>query len=224
MTESGRIGGAGEPEVDSQAQHPTFREEQSLMRQGYTLVAGIDEVGRGALAGPVLAAAIILPGELSNPWLEFVRDSKLLTSRRREYLFELIQETAVAFGIGIVPSDVIDTIGILHATKLAMRLAIEQLSPVPHFLLIDALRLPKIPIPQKGIIKGDRYCLSIACASILAKVTRDRLMTELDSLHPGYGLAQNKGYGTQDHLACLEQLGASPLHRKNFSPVRKQLL
>ncbi|MFC1962812.1 ribonuclease HII [Chloroflexota bacterium] len=194
------------------------------MRQGYALVAGIDEVGRGALAGPVMAAAIILPGELEDSWLESVRDSKLLTSRRREYLFELIQGKAVAFGIGTVPSDIIDAVGILHATRLAMRLAIEQLSPAPHFLLIDALRLPNLPIPQKGIIKGDRHCLSIACASILAKVTRDRLMSEMDFLHPGYGLAKNKGYGTQDHLACLRRLDASPIHRKNFSPVRKQLL
>jgi ribonuclease HII len=206
------------------AQRPTFLEEQSLMEQGYEFVAGIDEVGRGALAGPVVATAIILPGKIEATWLESVRDSKLLTSKSREYLFGLIEEMALAFGIGIVPAEKIDATGILHATKLAMRLAVGKLSPAPHFLLIDALRLPNLLIPQKGIIKGDRLCLSIACASILAKVTRDRLMAELELLHPGYGLAQNKGYGTADHLACLAQQGASPIHRKNFSGVRKQLL
>jgi ribonuclease HII len=204
--------------------HPTFLEEQALMEAGYDLVAGIDEVGRGAIAGPVVAAAVILPSRIEDRWFESIKDSKLLTPDKRESLFPLIQEKAVAIGVGTVPAGTIDAMGILRATMLAMRMAVEQIKQRPHFLLIDAITIPSLLIPQKGIIKGDRLCLSIACASIVAKVTRDHQMVEMDSLYPGYGLAGNKGYGTTDHLAGLIQLGPSPIHRQNFSPVRKQLL
>jgi len=201
-------------------QTPSFNEENMLRAQGYQLIAGIDEVGRGALAGPVVAAAVILPGEINAPWLEQVRDSKQLSPARRELLFECIRDLAVAVGIGMMHHEVIDEQGIVKATRLAMKLAVDRLSPPPQSLLIDFMRLPDVPLPQRGIPNGDELCLSIACASIVAKVTRDRLMRELDGTHPGYGLAQHKGYGTSMHLSCLYHLGPSPIHRQSFQPVR----
>jgi ribonuclease HII len=188
---------------------------------GYRHIAGIDEVGRGALAGPVVAAAVVLPLNVDFPWFKLVRDSKEVTPARRNHLYILIQEAAIAFAVGIIEPQVIDSIGIFKATKLAMHQAIEQLACSPDFLLIDALTLPRVSTKQKGIIRGDKLCLSIACASIVAKVTRDRIMAELDSIHPGYGLAQHKGYATRQHCACLQQLGPSPIHRHSFAPVRE---
>jgi len=199
---------------------PSFAEEKSLEAQGYQYIAGIDEVGRGSLAGPVVAAAVILPCQLNTPWLNQVKDSKLLSSARRESLFHHIHEVAISVGVGIVPHKVIDARGIIKATRLAMRLAIDQLSSPPEFLLIDYMRLPEVPLPQKGITNGDRLCLSIACASIIAKVSRDHLMIEFDGVYPDYGLAQHKGYGTKGHLACLRRLGPSPIHRQSFKPVK----
>jgi ribonuclease HII len=201
-------------------QKPSFTEEISLEAQGYRLIAGIDEVGRGALAGPVVAAAVILPCGINAPWLDQVRDSKLLSPAKRELLFHNIHQIAISIGISLAPPEVIDARGIITATRLAMKLAIEQLSPPPESLLIDYMRLPEVPLPQKGITNGDRLCFSIACASIIAKVARDRLMIELDRIYPGYGLAQHKGYGTEKHLSCLRQLGPSPIHRHSFKPVR----
>lgn len=195
--------------------------EKSLAEQGYQLVAGIDEVGRGALAGPVVAAAVVLPCDPDSPWLSLVRDSKQLTPRRREALFPRIQEVAVAIGIGMVPAEEIDIHGIFKATRLAMEQAASRLSCSPHFLLIDGMSLPGLPLLQKKVIGGDGLCLSIACASIIAKVTRDRLMVEFDGLYPGYGLAKHKGYGTREHLSNLRQLGPSPIHRHSFTPVRE---
>ena len=200
---------------------PSFAEENKLFSQGYKLIAGIDEAGRGALAGPVVAAAVILPQTSDFPWLKQVRDSKELTTLKRDFLFDLIQKEALATGTGIVESQIIDSIGILNATKVAMNEAVEQLNCVPDFMLIDALTLPKPPTAQKGIIKGDKLCLSIACASIIAKVTRDRIMVEFDYIFPGYALYQHKGYGTRLHFTCLQQLGPSPIHRYSFAPVRK---
>ena len=200
---------------------PSFAEENKLFSQGYKVIAGIDEAGRGALAGPVVAAAVILPQTADFPWLKHVRDSKELTPPKRGVLFDLIQKEAVAVGTGIVASQIIDSIGILNATKVAMNEAVEQLNCVPDFMLIDALTLPSSSTAQKGIIKGDKICLSIACASIIAKVTRDRIMVELDYTFPGYALCQHKGYGTRQHFTCLQQLGPSPIHRYSFSPVRK---
>jgi len=202
------------------SQPPNLDEEDKLKSQGYELIAGIDEVGRGALAGPVVAGAVILPHPASLPWFELVRDSKELTSRKRESLFDLINKEAVAVGIGIVPPQVIDSINILKATKLAMVQAVEKLPKQPHFLIIDRVTLSQCPIPQRGITRGDKLCLSIACASIIAKVTRDRMMEEFDQIYPGYGFAQHKGYGTGMHISCLQKLGASPIHRLYFAPVR----
>jgi len=204
-------------------QKPSFAEEKILEAQGYQLIAGIDEVGRGALAGPVVAAAVILPCGIDAPWLDQVRDSKLLSPTKRELLFHKIHQIAISIGISLAPSEVVDTQGIVKATRLAMKLAIDQLSPPPESLLIDYLRLPEVPLPQKVITKGDRLCFSIACASIIAKVARDRLMIELDRIYPGYGLAQHKGYGTEKHLSCLRRLGPSSIHRRSFRPVRDMI-
>jgi len=202
------------------SQFPNLDEEDKLKSQGYELIAGIDEVGRGALAGPVVASAVILPHRANLPWLGLVRDSKELNSRKRESLFDLINKEAMAVGIGIVPPQVIDSVNILKATKLAMMQAVEKLPKQPHFLLIDRVTLSQCPIPQMGITRGDKSCLSIACASIIAKVTRDRMMEELDQIYPGYGFAQHKGYGTGRHMSSLQKLGPSPIHRLYFAPVR----
>ena len=201
-------------------QIPSFAEEKMLEAQGYHHIAGIDEVGRGALAGPVVAAAVILPYPIDTPWLAQVKDSKQLSPARREFLFYHIHEIAISIGIGMTPSEIIDTVGIIKATRLAMKQAIDQLSPPPESLLIDYMLLPEVPLPQKGITNGDSLCLSIACASIMAKVARDHLIIELDKTYPGYGLAQHKGYGTREHLACLRRLGPSLIHRQSFRPVR----
>ena len=200
---------------------PNGDEEHRLRTEGYELIAGIDEVGRGPLAGPVVASAVILPDSVDRAWFDMVRDSKLLKRERRELLFQLIREDAVAVGTGVVPAATIDAANILEATKMAMLQAVEQLPTRPGFLLIDALTLPHCPIPQKGIIKGDRSCLSIACASIVAKVTRDRIMVELDRSYPGYGFARHKGYGTREHILSLRSLGPSEVHRLSFAPVAK---
>ncbi len=201
-------------------QIPSFAEEERLEAQGYQRIAGVDEVGRGALAGPVVAAAVILPCHIDAPWLNQVKDSKQLSPARRQFLFHHIHEIAIAIGIGVASHEVIDTRGIIKATQLAMKLAIDQLSPPPESLLIDYMSLPEVPLPQKGIKEGDSLCFSIACASIIAKVTRDQLMIELDRTYPGYGLADHKGYGTKEHLACLRRLRPSPIHRRSFKPVR----
>ncbi len=203
------------------SQVPSFIEEKRLEAQGYRLIAGVDEVGRGALAGPVAAAAVILPCRIDTPWLARVKDSKLLRPTEREFLFVRIKEVAISTGIGMASPEVIDGQGIIKATRLAMKLAIDQLSPPPESLLIDYLLLPEVRTHQQGIKNGDSLCFSIACASILAKVARDQLMVELDGIHPGYGLAQHKGYGTEKHLSCLRRLGPSPIHRQSFRPVKE---
>jgi len=199
---------------------PSFTEEKILEAQGYQYIAGIDEAGRGSLAGPVVAAAAILPCHIDTPWLNQVKDSKQLSPARRESLFHHIQEAAISIGVGVAQHEVIDAEGIIKATRLAMKRAIGQLWPPPEFLLIDYMRLPEVPLPQKGITNGDSLCFSIACASIMAKVSRDHLMVELDRIYPNYGLAQHKGYGTEGHLACLRRLGPSPIHRQSFKPVK----
>ena len=199
---------------------PSLAEEETLKAKGYQLIAGIDEVGRGALAGPVVAAAVILPCHIDTPWLNQVKDSKQLSPAKRELLFHCIHEIAISIGIGMAPPEVIDSQGIVKATRLAMKLAVDQLSPPAESLLIDYMLLPEVSLPQKGITKGDSLCLSIACASIMAKVARDRLMIEFDRIYPGYGLARHKGYGTKEHLFCLRRLGPSPIHRQSFKPVK----
>jgi len=198
---------------------PSFVEESKFLAQGYQSVAGVDEVGRGALAGPVVAAAVVLPGRIEAPWFAQVRDSKQLGPAKREFLFYKIREAALSVGIGEVSHEVVDRQGIIRATRLAMRQAIEQLSPSPESVLIDYISLPEVQLPQKGIKNGDCLCFSIACASIIAKVTRDRLMVEFDKVYPGYGLARHKGYGTKEHLGCLRRLGPCPIHRRSFNGV-----
>jgi ribonuclease HII len=202
---------------------PSFAEEEIFRAQGYQRIAGIDEVGRGALAGPVVAAAVILPSDINAPWLNEVKDSKQLTPAKREVLFHRIHEVAISIGIGSISHDFIDTRGIVKATRLAMKLAVDQLSPPPESLLIDYMRLPEVRLPQKGITDGDNLCMSIACASIIAKVARDKLMVAFDRIYPGYGLAQHKGYGTRGHFACLSKLGPCPIHRQSFRPVRDMI-
>jgi ribonuclease HII len=204
-------------------QAPTLEEEMALLSQGYSLIAGLDEAGRGCLAGPVVAAAVILPLSSDNCLTCFagVRDSKQLTPQARECLYEVILQYSHAVGVGIGSVELIDERNILQATKYAMRSALEQLTISPQALLLDAINLPGITLPQRSIIKGDTLCLSIAAASIIAKVTRDRLMIQLHEQYPAYGFAQHKGYGTEAHLAALRQYGATPHHRRSFAPVRE---
>ncbi|UCG54187.1 MAG: ribonuclease HII [Dehalococcoidia bacterium] len=203
---------------------PSFAEEERMAIRGYHFIAGIDESGRGALAGPVVAAAVILPFGLKAAWLKQVRDSKLLTTRKREYLYGCIKQAAISTGVGIVSHLSIDTRNIVRATRLAMKQAIEQLRPPADSLLIDFLNLPEVSIPQKGIVNGDRLCFSISCASIIAKVTRDRIMVEMDTIYPGYKMGQHKGYCTEEHIANLNRLGPSPIHRRSFRPVKEMIL
>jgi ribonuclease HII len=199
---------------------PGFREESKLHGNGYRLIAGVDEAGRGALAGPVVAAAVILGRRRRSGWLKAVRDSKLLSPANRDRLYGLITENALSWGVGVVSHHFIDRHGIVPGTRLAMALAMENLDPSPEALLIDYLTLPAVTLPQKGIIDGDAVCVSIACASVIAKVTRDRLMIGLDNRYPGYRFGRHKGYGTAEHLDCLERLGPCSVHRRSFAPVQ----
>ena len=247
----------------------------ALLSQGYSFIAGLDEAGRGCLAGPVVAAAVMLPllsppQEKGGMWghptprqgadgpgppdpvplgtllssvqdtgtdgpglpdpvpfgnlltcLAGVRDSKQVVARERERLYEVIMQHALAVGVGVGSVEVIDERNILQATKYAMRAALEQLAIAPQALLLDAIHLPDVELLQRSIIKGDELCLSIAAASIIAKVTRDRIMIQLHEHYPVYGFAQHKGYGTEAHLAALRQHGATPHHRRSFAPVRE---
>lgn len=190
--------------------------EKELYTQGIQLIAGVDEVGRGPLAGPVVAAAVILPKACKIPGLN---DSKKIPKSKHKEIYEAVLQNAVAIGIGIKDNQVIDQVNIYEATKLAMMEAIGQLEPQPQHLLIDAMRLD-LPISQTSIIKGDANSLSIAAASIVAKVTRDQMMEEFDREYPGYDFAQNAGYGTAKHLAGLDKLGVTPIHRRSFEPIK----
>lgn len=185
--------------------------EHKYEHLGY--LCGIDEVGRGPLAGPVVACAVILPKDCDILWLN---DSKKLTAKKREELYDVILEGAVAVGIGMASPERIDEINILQATYEAMRMAIENLKVRPDLLLNDAVTIPEVDIPQVPIIKGDAKSVSIAAASIIAKVTRDRMMVEYDQIIPGYDFASNKGYGTKAHIAGLKEHGPSPIHRRTF--------
>ncbi len=209
------------------AEAPTLNVERVHWRQGLQLVAGVDEVGRGPLAGPVAAGAVILPKGVraagSYRWLASVRDSKQLSGAAREDLAELIWERALAAAVAFVPPETIDRIGIAEAARQAMLGAVSQLRERPQHLLIDAFRLPACALPQTAIVGGDALCLSIACASIIAKVARDRLMMGYDGEYPGYGFAAHKGYATMQHLRALRQLGPCPLHRRSFSPIREMV-
>jgi ribonuclease HII len=196
---------------------PTFMVEKQVWEKGYTLIAGIDEVGRGPLAGPVVAGAVILPKKPGKSWITQVRDSKELTEKKRETLADIIKEKAVAWGIGIVPPEEIDNCGIIQATRKAMMMAVEKLESQPQFLIIDAMKLPDLNLPQRAIIRGDKLCLSIACASIVAKVARDKMMMDYEKTYPGYGFGKHKGYGTPEHMLNIQKLGPCPIHRRSFS-------
>jgi ribonuclease HII len=183
-------------------------------------VAGVDEAGRGPLAGPVVAGAVIL--DVENP-VAGLKDSKCLSASRRERLFDEIQEKALAWSVAYASVEEIDSINILQATMLAMRRAVDALRPTAEYALIDGNRCPELSCPARAIIKGDSRVAAISAASILAKVTRDREMQVLDAKYPGYGLAQHKGYPSRAHIEALEMLGASPVHRRSYAPVRKLL-
>ena len=191
--------------------------ENELYESGIKYIAGIDEVGRGPLVGPVVTAAVILPKDFYD---ERINDSKKLTEKKRELLYDVIMENAVSVGIGISSEDVIDDINILEATKKAMIEAVNNLSVKPEHLLTDAVKL-NIDIPQTSIIKGDAKSESIAAASIIAKVTRDRMMIELDKEHPEYDFKHNKGYGTKKHIEAIRKYGIIKEHRKTFAPCNK---
>lgn len=190
--------------------------ERSLRASGKTLIAGVDEAGRGPLAGPVVAAAVILPETVALYGLD---DSKKLTAKRREELFGRIRSQAVAWGIGMAGNDEIDEIGILEATMRSMRLAVENLKVTPDIALVDGNRLPRLACEERAVVDGDALSLSIAAASVIAKVTRDRMMVELDVMFPGYGFSRHKGYGTQEHVEALRQLGPCIIHRFSFDIV-----
>ena len=190
--------------------------EKECYAREIELIAGVDEVGRGPLAGPVVAAAVILPKGCK---ISGLNDSKKIPKSKHKEIYEAVLQNAVAIGIGIKDNQVIDQVNIYEATKLAMMEAIGQLEPQPQHLLIDAMKLD-LPIPQTSIIKGDANSLSIAAASIVAKVTRDQMMEEFDCEYPGYDFTQNAGYGTANHLAGLDKLGVTPIHRRSFEPVK----
>ena len=191
--------------------------ERQAIADGYKFIAGVDEVGRGCLAGAVVAAAVVL--DLSKPLPEGLNDSKKISAKNRERLDAEIRANAICFAIGQIEADEIDRINILQATKKAMISAIGQLNPAADFLLIDALQLKEVSTPQKAIIHGDATSASIAAASIIAKTYRDNLMNELDKIYPEYGFSSHVGYGTKVHFEALRKHGACPLHRKTFRGV-----
>lgn len=208
-----------ERELKKQAKLEAEKERIELMREfeekydNYSYICGIDEAGRGPLAGPVVAGAVILP---KGKRILYVNDSKKLSEKKRNELFDVIKEETLSYGIGIVSPEKIDEINILQATYEAMRQAVNQLSVLPDILLNDAVTIPGIDVRQIPIIKGDAKSLTIASASILAKVTRDQMMIEYDSLYPEYGFAKHKGYGTKAHIEAIKEYGACPIHRKTF--------
>jgi ribonuclease HII len=200
--------------------HTMYMYERIAAQAGRTIVAGVDEAGRGPLAGPVSVAAVVLPLDYHLPRLN---DSKKLSHVVREELFAQIMDAAVSYHVALVDSETIDRMNILQATRMGMYEAIARLSPAPKEVLIDAVELPKLPMPSQFIIKGDAKSASIAAASILAKVTRDRLMEDYDREYPNYGFAQHKGYGTREHIDAIRKYGVCPIHRKSFEPIRSML-
>lgn len=187
--------------------------EAGLWREGMERIAGVDEAGRGPLAGPVVAAAVIFP---PGVWIEGVDDSKRLTPSRRERLFEVISKCALGVGVGVVGPAAIDDMNILRATLQAMAEAVAGLAPQPQCLLVDGLHVPEAAVPARALVDGDARCFSVAAASIIAKVTRDRLMMGYDAEFPGYGFARHKGYGTKEHREAIRRLGLCPIHRRSF--------
>ena len=200
--------------------NPTFAEERRLIAEGYSRIAGVDEVGAGCLAGPVFAAAVVLP---LDSRIGLIRDSKLLSANQRERVVEDIERKAVAWAVGMASPAEIDEINIRQACALAMRRAVAALGKAPEFVLVDGYGVPGFPCPHKSIVKGDRLVKSIAAASIVAKVARDAFMADMDVLFPGYGFADHKGYATEPHREALVRLGPCPLHRRSYEPVRAQM-
>jgi len=196
--------------------HPNLRHERKLWNAGLEAVAGVDEAGVGPMAGPVVAAAVIFSPET---FIKGVNDSKQLAPERREELFPLIKERALAFGIGVACAAEVDQLNIFWATMAASERALAALCRTPDHVLVDGRLIPELKLPQTRIVGGDRKSFCIAAASIIAKVTRDRMMAEYDAQYPGYGFAQHKGYCTADHFAALDRLGPSPIHRRSFAPV-----
>jgi ribonuclease HII len=210
---------------------PTWDHEVELRSAGYELVAGVDEAGRGAWAGPLVAGAVILPPPLVLATIEEelaveigrVRDSKMLTKKARERLLEAIQRVALATGVGVVSAALVDVIGVGPANRLAMTRAVRALEVQPDFVLVDAFKLPSMRVPHKPIIKGDATCMSIAAASVLAKVARDHMMECEDAAHPDYGFAQHKGYGTRAHVEAIQRQGVAPIHRRSYAPIQAMM-
>ncbi|MPZ99333.1 MAG: ribonuclease HII [Dehalococcoidia bacterium] len=207
---------------------PTWRTERHLWRTGAKRVAGVDEVGRGPLAGPVVAAAVVIPhtGSGHSPrarWIGRLRDSKLVSPAQREELAAIIRERT-EWGVGVVSPQVVDQINILRATRLAMHRAVQAMSQAPDCLIVDGREVVDGGLEQVAVVDGDALCISVSAASILAKVVRDRMMCELDQVFPGYGLAVNKGYATPAHRAALARLGYSNIHRLSFAPVRRAVM
>jgi len=190
--------------------------ENAARAAGFRLIAGVDEVGRGPLAGPVVSAAVILPEHFLP---EGLNDSKKISPRARDRLFKLISKEAVAWGVGLCDSREVDRVNILNATIKSMEKAVGALSPQPDYLLVDALSLKRVSVRQEAIIKGDALSLSVAAASVIAKVIRDRMMLAYDALYPGYGFAKHKGYGTKEHMEKLRALGLCPIHRETFCHI-----
>jgi len=207
--------------AEGQRLHNLLRFEIELWEQGFNFIAGVDEAGMAPLAGPVVAGAVILP---RNYKLRRLNDSKqILDESVRDELAQQIKADALFWSVGRAEVEEIDTLNIYHAGLLAMRRAVEGLTSKPDFILVDARRIPHCPTPQRGIIKGDALSASIAAASIIAKTTRDAIMTQFDSVHPGYNFATHKGYPTPEHCRCLKELGATPIHRRSFARVREAL-
>lgn len=205
---------------DRQRVAALYEYERQASEEGFKLVAGVDEAGRGPLAGPVAVAAVILPKEIYLPYLN---DSKKLSEKRREILFDMIKEQAVAYSVVFVDKNTIDRENIYQATQNGMYDAILKLNPKPDKILIDAMPLEKLPIPHLSIVKGDAKSASIAAASILAKVTRDRFMREMDAIYPEYGFKNHKGYGTKAHIEAIKKYGPCPLHRETFEPIKSMI-
>ena len=194
--------------------------ERAAVAAGHMLVAGVDEAGRGPLAGPVAVAAVILPQEVHLPR---INDSKKLSAAVREELFTQIVAIAISYHVALIDAETIDRMNILQATRMGMYEAIAALTPAPDEVLVDAVELSKLSMPSQSIIKGDAKSVSIAAASILAKVTRDHLMEQYDTEYPHYGFAKHKGYGTQEHIDAIRKYGVCPIHRKSFEPIRSML-
>ncbi len=211
------------PRLAAKQQRPTLAHERRLRAQGIWPVAGLDEAGRGSIAGPVTAGAVVLPPDVRDCPEAPIRDSKRLTPAQRERALRYVESIALAVGVGHCSAPEIDEMGIAPATRVAMKRALEALSLEPSYLLLDAFPLPGVTTPQLAVVRGDATCTSIAAASIVAKVARDRHMAEQDERMPGYGFARHKGYGTAEHIRNLERLGPSPIHRRTFAPLKLTL-